>query len=135
MSTKNHYSASNFDEPDVTSPEYLKQKKKEQEEEMKKKLEEEFYNQLEESDTLVDYFGIIGLDQQRIAQMYHEGLSKEQIAEELKQMKPSLICKFPPKDKKGMEIESSITDLHNVRIIKHSSVPTFYSFQYFDYND
>jgi hypothetical protein len=40
-------------------------------------MEEQFYNNLEESDTLVDYFCVIGLDQHRIAQLLSERQSKE----------------------------------------------------------
>ena len=32
-------------------------------------LEEQFYNSLEEADTLVDYFGVVGLDQEKLAEM------------------------------------------------------------------
>ncbi|CDW84381.1 UNKNOWN [Stylonychia lemnae] len=71
-------------------------------------MEEKFYNNLEESDTLVDYFCVIGLDQQRIAQLIHEKLPKEQIAIELSNMKPQLISKFPPKDKKSFKIDENV---------------------------
>ncbi len=43
----------------------------------RKHIEEEFYHALEESDTLVDYFCLVGLDQQRILQIVKEKLSRE----------------------------------------------------------
>ena len=44
---------------------------------MRKALEDQFYNNLEESDTLVDYFCVIGLDQNRISQMLMDKLPKD----------------------------------------------------------
>ena len=32
-------------------------------------LEERFYNNLEEADTLIDYFGVVGLDQLKVQQI------------------------------------------------------------------
>lgn len=43
----------------------------------RKEKEERFYKNLEESDTLIDYFCVIGLDQHRIAQMLDQKLSRE----------------------------------------------------------
>lgn len=56
----------------------------------------------------MDYFCIVGLDQHRIVSLIKDKLSREQNLEELRAMKPQLICRFPPKDKKGLKIEEGV---------------------------
>ena len=41
--------------------------------------EEQFYNRLDEADHLVDYFCVVGLDQQKLQQLTTMGMSKQEL--------------------------------------------------------
>ena len=52
-------------------------------------IEEAFYNNLEEADTLIDYFCIVGPDQQKVQQVASSfQMSREEIINELRSIKP-----------------------------------------------
>jgi hypothetical protein len=73
-------------------------------------IKENFYNSLEESDTLIDYFCVVGLDQVRVQQIAAAkgSLPPDIISRELLNMRPSLIWRFPPEDKKGLKIDPGV---------------------------
>lgn len=51
-------------------------------------LEEHFYNNLEEADTLIDYFCIVGLDQLKVQQIAANRYGREETLNELRSLKP-----------------------------------------------
>lgn len=70
--------------------------------------EEKFYNKLDEADYLVDYFCIVGLDQVKLQQIAAMGLQRQELLGELRQMKPYLISRFPPKNKKSFKLDEGV---------------------------
>ena len=51
-------------------------------------LEDHFYNNLEEADTLIDYFCVVGLDQLKVQQIAGNRFGREDTLNELRSLKP-----------------------------------------------
>jgi hypothetical protein len=76
---------------------------------------------LEETDTLVDYFSIIGLEEKKVAAIIEQSSkngigSGYDVLEELQKLVPTMISQFPKKSKKCFPLDNDvIAEMPNVR--------------------